>query len=158
MRKVDVLVASVLTVWMVAEVRLEHLHPAVPGAALMVVGGASLAWRRVYPILVGATVAGMGVVQAALGMSMHTAVAPVIGILLASWSIGAHEERRRAIPGLILLVCLIWLSIGIDVIRGTDNYSGTDIPACSGRRSAPGREASDSPRRGRRSSSWNGAR
>ena len=128
MRKLDVLVAAVLTAWMVAEVFLEHLHPAVPAASLMVVGGASLAWRRVYPILVGATIAGMGVVQAALGMSLHTAVAPVIGILLASWSIGAHEERRRAIPGLAILVCGVWLSIGIDVLRGTDRYSGTDIP------------------------------
>jgi signal transduction histidine kinase len=128
MRKVDVLVAAVLTTWMVAEVWVEGLHPAVPAAALMVVGGASLAWRRVYPILVGLTIGAVGVVQAALGMSLHTAVAPVIGILLASWSIGAYEERRRAVLGLALLVCSVWLSVGIDVLRGTDHYTGTDIP------------------------------
>jgi len=86
MRKVDVLVAAVLTTWMVAEVWVEGLHPAVPAAALMVVGGASLAWRRVYPILVGLTIGAVGVVQAALGMSLHTASSAASGCRSASTS------------------------------------------------------------------------
>jgi signal transduction histidine kinase len=61
-------------------------------------------------------------------MSMHSAVAPVAAVLLVSWSIGAHEERRRAVLGLALLVCAVWLSIGIDVLRGTDHYQSTDVP------------------------------
>ncbi|MFL5963224.1 MAG: sensor histidine kinase [Gaiellaceae bacterium] len=128
MRKLDVVLAVSLTAAMVFEVFAEHLHPAAASAGLMIVGGGALAWRRTYPILVGAIVAGMGVLQAALGMSLHTAVAPVIGLLVASWSIGAYEERLRAVLGLALLVCAVWLSMGIDVLRGTDHYTPTDVP------------------------------
>jgi len=61
-------------------------------------------------------------------MSLHTAVAPVVALLVASWSIGAYEERLRAVLGLALLVCAVWLSMGIDVLRGTDHYTPTDVP------------------------------
>jgi signal transduction histidine kinase len=122
------LLAAGLTAWMVAEVWLEHLRPEAPAAALMVVAGASVAWRRSHPIPVGLAVVAAGVTQAALGMSMHTAVAPVVAILVVSWSIGANEERSRAILGLALLVCGVWLGMGIDVLRGTDHYGGTDVP------------------------------
>jgi signal transduction histidine kinase len=128
MRRSDVLVAAALTVWMVAEVALEHLRPEGPAAALMVVAGVSLAWRRAHPIPVALVVVGASVVQAALGMSMHTAVAPVVAVLLVSWSIGANEERPRAVLGLVLLVCGVWSGIGIDVLHGTDHYGSTDVP------------------------------
>lgn len=128
MRKLDVVLAASLTAAMVFEVVAEHLHPLAVSAALMIVGGGALAWRRAYPILVGAIVGGMGVLQAAFGMSLHTAVAPVIALLVASWSIGAYEERIRAVLGLALLVCAVWLSMGIDVLRGTDHYTPTDVP------------------------------
>jgi signal transduction histidine kinase len=128
MRRSDVLVAAALTVWMVAEVALEHLRPEGPAAALMVVAGAALAWRRVHPIPVGLVVVAASLTQAALGMSMHTAVAPVVAILLVSWSIGANEERPRAVLGLVLLVCGVWSGIGIDVLHGTDHYGSTDVP------------------------------
>ena len=128
MRKLDGVLAASLTAAMVFEVVAEHLHPLALSAALMVVGGGALAWRRTYPILVGAIVGGMGVLQAGFGMSLHTAVAPVIALLIASWSIGAYEERIRAVLGLALLVCAVWLSMGIDVLRGTDHYTPTDVP------------------------------
>jgi signal transduction histidine kinase len=127
-RKLDALLAAVLTVAMVLEVALEHLHPEALSAALMVVGGVSLAWRRLYPIAVGALVVVTAVAQAALGMSMHSAVSPVIAILVVSWSIGAYEGRRRAALGVALVVCGMWLAIGVDVLRGTDHYQSTDVP------------------------------
>jgi signal transduction histidine kinase len=128
MRRVDVLIAAVLTAWMVAEVPLEHLRPEGPSAALMVVAGASLAWRSAHPLSVGLVVVAASVAQAALGMSMHTAVAPVVAVLLVSWSIGGNEDRPRAVLGLVLLVCGVWLAIGIDELRGTDHYGSTDVP------------------------------
>jgi signal transduction histidine kinase len=128
MRKLDVALAAVLTIVMVLEVWVEHLHPEAPSAALAVAAGASLAWRRSYPILVALVFVSTAVAQAALGMSMHSAVSPVVGVLVVSWAIGAYEERRRAVLGLTLLVCGVWLSIGVDVLRGTDHYEGTDIP------------------------------
>jgi len=127
-RKLDALLAAALTVAMVFEVALEHLHPEALSAALMVVAGVSLAWRRLYPIAVGAVVVATGVAQAALGMSMHSAVSPVIAILVVSWSIGAYEDRRRAMLGIALVVCGMWLAIGLDVLRGTDHYQSTDVP------------------------------
>lgn len=128
MRKFDVALAAALTVLMVFETWAEHLHPEAPSAALAVVAGASLAWRRSYPILVALVVVASAVAQAGLGMSMHSAVSPVAALLVVSWSIGAYEERRRAILGLVLLVCGVWLSIGVDVLRGTDHYESTDVP------------------------------
>lgn len=122
------LLAAAITAIMVFEVWAEHLHPEWLSAALMVVGGGSLAWRRAYPIFVGATIAAVSVAQAAAGMSLHSAVAPVVAMLIASWSIGAYESRGRAILGLTLLVSGVWLSMGIDVLRGTDHYEATDVP------------------------------
>jgi signal transduction histidine kinase len=127
-KKLDVAIAAVLTAWMVVEVWVEHLHPAWLSTTLTAVAGASLAWRRTYPILVAAVILTATNVEAAAGMSLHTAVSPVIGLLLLSWSIGAYEQRNRAVLGLTLLVCGVWLSLGIDVLRGTDHYSGTDVP------------------------------
>jgi len=128
MRRLDVALAAVLTVLMVFEVWVEHLHPEAPSGALMVAAGAALAWRRSYPIFVALVIVSTAVTQAALGMSLHTAVSPVVAVLIVSWAIGAYEERRRATLGLTLLVCGVWLSIGVDVLRGTDHYQGTDIP------------------------------
>ena len=127
-RKLDALLAAALTAAMVVEVALEHLHPEALASALMVVGGVSLAWRRIYPIAVGGVVVATGIAQSAIGMSMHSAVSPVIAILVVSWSIGVYEDRRRAVLGLALVVCGMWLAIGIDVLRGTDHYQATDVP------------------------------
>ena len=127
-RKLDALLAAALTAAMVVEVALEHLHPEALASALMVVGGVSLAWRRIYPIAVGGVVVATGIAQSAIGMSMHSAVSPVIAILVVSWSIGVYEDRRRAVLGLALVVCGMWVAIGIDVLRGTDHYQATDVP------------------------------
>lgn len=128
MAKANVLLAAVLGSAMVAEVFLEHLHPELPSAALMAVGGASLAWRRVVPLVVVLVLGTVAVAQASFGMSLHTAVTPIIAVLIVSWTVGANLERRQAILGLTLLVCSVWLSVGVDVLQHTDHYQGTDIP------------------------------
>jgi signal transduction histidine kinase len=127
-RRSDVLIAASLTAAMLFEVWVEHLQPAYVVTPLMAVAGTALAWRRLYPLAVTAVFVLVGFAQAAAGMSMHTAVAPIVAGLVLSWAIGAYEERRRAVLGLILLLCGIWLAIGIDVLRGTDDYQSTDIP------------------------------
>jgi signal transduction histidine kinase len=124
----DALIAVAIGVYSLTEVFVEHIHPAWVAAPLNAIAGASLFWRRRYPIVVGAVIVAVSVGEAAAGASLHTSVAPVIGILLVSWAIGAYETRPRAVLGLTILVCGIWLGIGIDVLRGTDHYAGTDIP------------------------------
>ncbi len=128
MKRLDAALAATATVVLVAEVFVDDLHPAIPCALLMALAGASLAWRRVYPLAVGAIVVGVWITAAAVGFSFHTAVIPFAVALIASWSIGAYESRRRAVLGLVLLVCGIWLAMGIDVLRGTDPYQVGDVP------------------------------
>jgi signal transduction histidine kinase len=124
----DALLAATITAWSLVEVVAEGLHQPWLAAGLLTVAGGSLYWRRSYPILVGLTVIASGIAQAAAGISLHTAVAPVVGIFVASWSIGAYESRPRAVLGLTLLVCGTWVAMGVDVLRGTDHYQGTDVP------------------------------
>jgi signal transduction histidine kinase len=127
-RTLDALIAAVLAIWCVAEVFLENLQPQWVAAPLLALGAATLYWRRTYPILVGIAIVSMEIGQAAAGITAHTAVAPVVVIFFASWSIGAYEPRPRAVLGLTLLVCGTWVAMGIDVLRGTDHYVGTDVP------------------------------
>jgi signal transduction histidine kinase len=124
----DALLAIGVASFSLAEAFVEHLNPISVSAPCAVVAGAALFWRRRYPIPVALVIVVASVIQAAAGVSLHTSVAPVAGIFFASWSIGAYETRRRAVLGLTILVCGIWLAIGIDVLRGTDVYGGTDIP------------------------------
>ena len=127
-RALDALIAFAIATYSVVEVFVEHLNPGWVAAPLMALGCAALYWRRAYPVLVGAAIVGMAIAEAAAGISLHTSVGPVIGIFFVSWAIGAYETRPRAVLGLTLLVCGMWLAIGIDVLRGTDHYSGTDVP------------------------------
>ena len=123
---------------MVAEVFAEHLEPIWASLPLMLAAGGALAWRRTQPILVGIVLASAGTLEAAAGMTTHSAVSPFVGALIVSWSIGAYEPRRRAVLGLTILVCGIWLSIGVDVLRSTDQYMWTDVPWIGSILLAPG--------------------
>jgi signal transduction histidine kinase len=138
MKRIDIAIAVGVTVWMLVEAWAEHLQPAAVVAPLMVVGGLSLAWRRRYPIAVVCVIVSVSFVQAAAGMTMHSAVSPVIALFIASWSVGAYEPRRRAVAGLALLVVGVWLAMGVDLWRGTDHYEGTDFPWIGGLVLAPG--------------------
>jgi signal transduction histidine kinase len=128
MKKLDLAIAAALTAWMLAEVWAERLHPYSVTAPLFVVAGVALLWRRTRPIPVAVVLVAVTIGQAAAGVTMHSAVSPVVAVMLVSWSIGAYEERRRAVLGLVLLVCGVWLAMGIAVLHGTDHYVGTDVP------------------------------
>ncbi|HEX7083555.1 MAG TPA: sensor histidine kinase [Gaiellaceae bacterium] len=134
----DVAVAAAFTAWMLAEVPLEHLRPAWVDAPTFALVGVALAWRRSRPVPVGIAFVAVMIVQAAAGTSLHTAVAPVMALLLVSWSIGAGETPRRAVLGLVVLACGVWVAMGIDILRGTDHYAGTDVPWIGGLVLAPG--------------------
>ncbi len=137
-KRTDVAIAVALTVWMELEIWAEHLHPTAVAAPLMLVAGAALAWRRMYPIPVGLVLVFASIVQAAAGMTLHSAVAPVVALLLVSWSIGAYEERRRAVLGLTLLVCGMWIGMAVSMATGADHYEGTDFPWIGALLIAPG--------------------
>lgn len=138
MRKLDVLIAAALTAWMLGEVLVEHLGPESATAPLMVAAGVALVWRRGYPLLVMLVVVGAMLTQTSLGMTMHSAVSPVVALFLVSWSIGAYEDRRRAALGLTILICALWLAMAVDELRGTDHYMGTDYPWIGALVLAPG--------------------
>ncbi len=127
-RAFDALIALVIATWSVIEVFVENLQPVWITAPLMALGCSALYWRRRYPILVGIAIVSMAILQAAVGMSLHTAVGPVVGIFFVSWAIGAYETRSRAVLGLTILVCGMWIAMGVDLLRGTDHYEGTDFP------------------------------
>jgi signal transduction histidine kinase len=137
-KKIDIALAVGLTAWMVAEVWAENLQPAGVTIPLTIVAGASLAWRRLYPIPVALLVTAVSIAEAAAGMTLHSAVSPVVALFLVSWSIGAYEDRRRAILGLTLLVSGVWVSMAVDMLRGTDHYVGTDFPWIGALVLAPG--------------------
>jgi signal transduction histidine kinase len=137
-RKLDILLAAAITAWMLGEVFAEHLGPEAATAPLMVVAGAALVWRRSYPLLVMLVVVGAMLTQTSLGMTMHSAVSPVVALFLVSWSIGAYEDRRRAALGLTILICTLWLSMAVDELRGTDQYMDTDYPWIGALILAPG--------------------
>lgn len=137
-KRLDIAIAAGLTLWMLAEVWAEVLHPVWVVAPLMVVSGGSLAWRRVYPVLVALVIVTASILQAAAGMTLHSAVAPVAAVLVCSWSIGAYEERRRAILGLTLLICGMSIAMALSVVRGSDSYEGTDYPWIAAIIAAPG--------------------
>ncbi|MFL5954979.1 MAG: sensor histidine kinase [Gaiellaceae bacterium] len=128
MKRFDLSLAVILAAAMVFEVWAENLQPRWISAPLVLVAGLSLAWRRVLPIAVTVLVGVVQAVEAGAGMSLHTAVAPVVALLILSWSIGAYEDRVRAVLGLALLVGGVWLAMGIDVLKGTDHYVVTDVP------------------------------
>src|SRR5262249_60974485 len=109
----DALIAAVITAWSLAEVVAEDLQRPWLAAVLLGVGGVALYWRRSYPILVVVVIVASGIAQAAAGISLHTAVAPVVGSFVASWSVGAYETRSRAVLRPTLLVCGGWLAAGI---------------------------------------------
>jgi len=137
-KRLDVAIACALTAWMLVEVWAEDLQPVAVVAPLMVISGLALAWRRSYPIPVALVLVTTMIFQAAAGMTLHSAVAPVVATFFVSWSIGAYEERRRAVLGLTLLVCGVWLAMAVDTMLGTDHYDGTDIPWIGALVLAPG--------------------
>lgn len=102
----DVLLALGLLGFALAEiVGLADLprHVAVPAAAGMAL---PLLWRRRAPVVVVAVVVGTFVVQTTLGVPASAQLAPLVAVLCACYSVGAHAEGRRGVGGLVLALLL----------------------------------------------------
>jgi signal transduction histidine kinase len=69
-----------------------------------------LAWRRAAPLATAAIVMAAWVAQSLLDQSSQEPQTPLVALLLATYSVGAHAERRAAIAGLLLA----WSAILID--------------------------------------------
>jgi signal transduction histidine kinase len=127
-RAIDVAIAAAIGIFSIVEIATEHLHPVWASAPLLLAGSIALVWRRRYPAAIAAVFVALSVAQAAAGVSMHTAVTPVVALLVLAWSVGAYEPRPRAVLGIVVIVGGIWISIAVDMLRGTDHYVGTDFP------------------------------
>jgi signal transduction histidine kinase len=83
-----------------------------PKAALVVIGllwSVPLLWRKRYPLAVPLFVAG---VIAIASFYVPTAVENDLGFLagvLSAWTLGAHNDRRRAVAGYAVLYALVLL-------------------------------------------------
>jgi signal transduction histidine kinase len=127
-RVLDLLLSAAILSWWLVETWTEDLRPQWVSVASAVLGSAALLWRRGYPLGVAGLFLSVQVLEAAAGVSMHSAVAPIAAFFVVAWSVGAHETRRRAIGGLVFLLCGLWASMAIDAARGTDHYVGSDYP------------------------------
>jgi signal transduction histidine kinase len=87
----------------------------------------SLLWRRRNPVAVAAVDSILGIGQTAAGVPLHVAVTPVAVMMLVSWSVGAHERRRRALLGLARLVVGAWSTMTVAAGNG-EHYGATDYP------------------------------
>jgi signal transduction histidine kinase len=83
----------------------------VPTALLMTL---PLAWRRRAPLTVASVVMGALVVESLAVGSSPTPDTPLIALLLATYSVGAHCERTRALVGLAisLAATVVWVGPG----------------------------------------------
>jgi signal transduction histidine kinase len=110
-RRLDAGVALLLAVLVVDEILTSDVTgpPAllVPLALAMTL---PLAWRRTAPLVTTAAVMAAVVAQSLLDHSSQEPQTPLVALLLATYSVGAHAERRAAIAGLLLA----WTAILID--------------------------------------------
>ena len=117
----DVLLASVLTVACVAELFAPYAFedsrvsgPSALNIAVAVALGASVAWRRVHPMLFAPFVTGMLAVQALVAVRPNVYVEVLIS-LMGLYGITAHATSRRAAT----LSALVSLALGA-VMGSTD--------------------------------------
>ena len=83
----------------------------VPAALLMTL---PLAWRRLAPLAVVSVVMGALVAESVAVGSAPTPDTPLIALLVATYSVAAHCERRRALVGgaVSLVAGVAWVGIG----------------------------------------------
>jgi signal transduction histidine kinase len=99
----DVLLAVGLAAFALAELSgLPGLPRGVtiPGATLMTI---PLLWRRHLPVTVAATVSGAFAAQTLLGVPHNAQLASLVAVLVASYSVGSHAEKRRSLWGLAII-------------------------------------------------------
>ncbi|HEU4658657.1 MAG TPA: histidine kinase [Capillimicrobium sp.] len=104
-RLLDALLAAVLCAVFVLEVLLvEHPGPLWAGILTAVGFTVPLAWRRRHPLLVAAIVCAVIVQAAAWTLPSEVSISPLLPLLIAAYSLGAHDDRglRTAWIGLVM--------------------------------------------------------
>jgi signal transduction histidine kinase len=117
-RKVDVLVALAIGVFVQIEVWSEHLHPYWVSAPLTLVAAACFAWRRKAPLVAAIVPMALLPVQALAGVDMSVPIYPLLMIMVALYGIAAHADLRRALVGLALPLVAVWGTLAISVSQG----------------------------------------
>jgi signal transduction histidine kinase len=106
-RALDVVLAGLITsllVWEVVNTDVEGPLIGLVAASLAI--GLPLAWRRDAPLAVAAVVGGACVVQRALASEQEPQT-PLLALLLAAFSAGAHAEGRMALAGLACCIASV---------------------------------------------------
>ena len=116
----DVVLACVLASAATAEVVIGELTPYRVSVPLMLVQAGAVAWRRQAPLpaLVAATAAMFA--QTAAGVSLHSAVTPIVIALILLYSVAQHEVLGRAVIGLVIGLCGSLGAIELAVANGEE--------------------------------------
>jgi signal transduction histidine kinase len=118
--------------------RTEHELPDVAGFGLVIVAGASLAWRRRAPLVVFAIVSTVVAIASLFGNWPEAALL----LWIATYSAAAYSERERLLPVLLPVAVLgsVAISVGERVDRGlnwvtiaSELFLTFGIPAVLGR-------------------------
>jgi signal transduction histidine kinase len=115
----DVALATAVCAELVIEMLLTNARSG-PVAANLVVGvalGAPLVWRRTAPLATIAAVAAAGMVMGAALTRPQELVGTFASLGLATFSVAAHEPRRRALAGLGITIAVV---VGVSLATGDD--------------------------------------
>lgn len=122
----DVAIAAGFVAAVEFEIWNEGLEPRWLASIAFAVMGAALVLRRAAPhaaLVIGFT---SQLVAALGGVSLQTAVTPLIFFVLVLYAVGVREERRRAIAGLVAALAL--MAVTLAVAHGNGEFEATDIP------------------------------
>ncbi len=122
----DVAIAAAFVAAVEFEVWREGLTPQWLAAAGFGVMGASLVLWRAAPL--ATLVIGLSAQLVAVigGVSIQTAITPLLFFVLAFYSVGVREERRPAIAGLVIGIVLCAVTLGI--AHANEEFTLSDIP------------------------------
>ena len=108
-RRLDQAVAALFVVVGELELALQWEHGGTPElAVLLAVAYSMLAFRRTRPILTGAVMLGLWILANVALTDVEPLQAPLLAVLFACWSMGAHTTGRAAVAApLVILVGMI---------------------------------------------------
>jgi signal transduction histidine kinase len=122
----DLLIAAAFVASVEIEVWREDLTPTWLAAIAFGVMGTSLAWWRAAPVPTLVVGLSAQLVAAAGGVTMQSAVTPLLFFVLTFYSVGLREARGRAIAGLVAGMTLVAVTLG--VAYANDDFVLSDIP------------------------------
>lgn len=100
--RIDVAIAVVVVVVGVVELLAEHIQPSSVAIPMAVIAGASLAFRRRWPLVVVAVCFGALAVDVWSGVPLSEPATPIAWIVLSQYTVARHCALRRAILGLAI--------------------------------------------------------